>query len=356
MVLSLGFILAFIGAAVALLIGILIFSEVSDSIICPAPGSPATPGVPAIITGFDNTGSFGASGDASYSEADSPSTFVVTTGIIGQGVIKNGTSDLNTNGQIHLGTDPATWEFLNNIDGSNLTSINFWINGDFVGSPWYPIMNTGNGAFNSQPGINLMTQSGTNMLFQLRDQSGHFVSNQVLAGGIPADDSNWHMLTLIMDRGNTTGTWVRYCLDGTCNDTGIQTNPFLAGIDTPGQNFTFGGDSTFAGSVTQNTILWDDITIWHGWLLTQAQVNTMWNGGAGSSGGSIATGTQVVHVSFDVGTEIGTGGGAGSPGSSGQGNTECENAKDTAWTVIGILPVALFFALFAIFGALGRNN
>jgi len=40
----------------------------------------------------------------------------------------------------------------------------------------------------------------------------------------------------------------------------------------------------------------------------------------------------------------------------GQGNTECENAKDTAWTVIGILPVALFFALFAIFGALGGRQ
>ena len=38
------------------------------------------------------------------------------------------------------------------------------------------------------------------------------------------------------------------------------------------------------------------------------------------------------------------------------GTTECEDAKDTAWTVIGILPVALFFALFAIFGALGGRQ
>ncbi len=38
------------------------------------------------------------------------------------------------------------------------------------------------------------------------------------------------------------------------------------------------------------------------------------------------------------------------------GTTECENAKDTAWTVIGILPVALFFALFAIFGAMGGRQ
>jgi CDP-diglyceride synthetase len=40
----------------------------------------------------------------------------------------------------------------------------------------------------------------------------------------------------------------------------------------------------------------------------------------------------------------------------GQGKTACNNAKDTAWTVIGILPVALFFALFAIFGALGGRQ
>ena len=38
------------------------------------------------------------------------------------------------------------------------------------------------------------------------------------------------------------------------------------------------------------------------------------------------------------------------------GTTECEDSKDTAWTVIGILPVALFFALFAIFGALGNRQ
>jgi len=34
----------------------------------------------------------------------------------------------------------------------------------------------------------------------------------------------------------------------------------------------------------------------------------------------------------------------------------CNSAKNTAWTVIGILPVALFFALFAIFGAIGGRQ
>ena len=42
--------------------------------------------------------------------------------------------------------------------------------------------------------------------------------------------------------------------------------------------------------------------------------------------------------------------------SAGAGNAECENAKNIAFTVIGILPVALFFALFAIFGSLGGSQ
>jgi hypothetical protein len=32
-----------------------------------------------------------------------------------------------------------------------------------------------------------------------------------------------------------------------------------------------------------------------------------------------------------------------------QGNTSCNNAKNTAWTVLGILPVGLFFGLFYFF-------
>ena len=34
----------------------------------------------------------------------------------------------------------------------------------------------------------------------------------------------------------------------------------------------------------------------------------------------------------------------------GQGNQACNTAKQTAWTILGILPVVLFFTLFTIFG------
>lgn len=39
-----------------------------------------------------------------------------------------------------------------------------------------------------------------------------------------------------------------------------------------------------------------------------------------------------------------------------QGYTECHTGKSTAWTVIGILPITLFFVLFQIFGTGGTQN
>mgnify|MGYP003323570302 FL=1 len=36
------------------------------------------------------------------------------------------------------------------------------------------------------------------------------------------------------------------------------------------------------------------------------------------------------------------------------GNTACVRAKSIAWTVISILPITMFFALFAIFGGFSK--
>lgn len=36
------------------------------------------------------------------------------------------------------------------------------------------------------------------------------------------------------------------------------------------------------------------------------------------------------------------------------GNSACTRAKSIAWTVISILPISMFFALFAIFGGFSR--
>lgn len=39
-----------------------------------------------------------------------------------------------------------------------------------------------------------------------------------------------------------------------------------------------------------------------------------------------------------------------------QAKLSCNSAKETAWVVIGILPIALFFALFSIFGGIGGGR
>lgn len=38
------------------------------------------------------------------------------------------------------------------------------------------------------------------------------------------------------------------------------------------------------------------------------------------------------------------------------GNEACVRAKQIAWTVISILPISMFFALFAIFGGFSRGT
>jgi len=355
MVLSLGFILAFIGAAVALLIGILIFSEVSDSIICPAGEVlPGSPGNFTSIGGYNNLGSLGDLGDAFYFTSEVADDFVSVAGIMGQAVINNGTGDGNTNSFVEFGDTPSTWNFMHvGNSGSNLTSINMWVNGDFDGSTAYPILGSFplNGA---GTGVSIGTES-LNTRMTIRENNVNIDADFVFA--IPADDSNWHMVTAVYDKGNSTGIYGFICIDAVCLTVESLANQFTGTATAATFNLTASALKAVSFGI-DNTIMNDEITIWNGWLLTPAQINTMWNGGAGSSSAGIASGTIVLRVTFDDATAFNTVGGTpGTPGSSEQqGFQECENAKDTAWTVIGILPVALFFALFAIFGALGRNN
>ena len=349
MVLSLGFILAFIGAAVALLIGILIFSEVSDSIICPAGGFGTGGGGPTgpssateIAPGFqvvhlpfnagdqgDNKGSLGAAGDAGYFLFGTESaSFIDVVGPtnLGNAVFNNG-SVQSVTGHIGIGgVGVSTFNFLHDgNNGFNVTSINFWINGDVDGDPEYTMLSNLHVAGGSQDGIQIFARA-TNTHLQIREANTINI-NTVIKNSIPADDSNWHMVTVIYDKGNTTGAAVIGCIDAVCQNTAGWAIDFVGDGINPTFALSLGAPHWWTSHV-ENDVMNDDMTIWNGWKLTQAEINTMWNGGEG--------------------------GGASSPAQ--QGSEECENAKDTAWTVIGILPVALFFALFAIFGALGRNN
>jgi len=351
MVLSLGFILAFIGAAVALLIGILIFSEVSDSIICPAGSS--SPGNFTSIGGYNNLGSLGDLGDAFYITDEAPDDFVSVTGIMGQAIRNNGTGDGGTNSFVEFGAIPSTWNFMHTGNvGSNVTSINMWVNGDFAGSTAYPLL----GSF-PMNGAGTGFSSGfesLNTRIVIREDNTQIDSDFGFVS-VP-DDSNWHMVTMVYDKGNSTGVWGFICVDGSSNCITVET--IAVQYDGTATAATFNLTASALKAVSfgiDNSVMNDEVTIWNGWKLTPAEIATMWNGGAGASSAGIAPGPQVLRVTFDDATAFNTVG--GSPGSSEQqGFQECENAKDTAWTVIGILPVALFFALFAIFGALGRNN
>ena len=343
----------------ALLIGILIFSEVSDSIICPAPVS--GPPAPASFDGFDNLGSLGSLGDALYiTDIGVPEIvdqFVTTPGIMGNAIINNGSGDGNTDSYVRFGTIPSTWNFMHTGNvGSNLTSINMWVNGDFDGSTRYPVLGNYPAELGGASGIAIVTELANVKTYIREDNAQIDVSSQP---PIPADDGQWHMVTWVYDKGNTTssGNSLGFvCMDGgSCTNLGIAQLNFDGGVADPTFNLTASARKAVGSGSLDNTIMNDEITIWNGWILTKAEITTMWNGGSGSSSASIASGAQVLRVTFDSGTELNPVGGGGS-GSTGLGNLECEGAKDTAWTVIGILPVALFFALFAIFGALGRTE
>src|SRR3972149_1382731 len=112
MVLSLPFILAFIGSAVALIVGMVIYGDISEAIECPASGRGGGETV-AFIQSYDNLGTLGSGTEALYYEFEAPSNFVSTTGRINQGVIQNGTSSLDSNGEIVLDGDRTTWSSLN---------------------------------------------------------------------------------------------------------------------------------------------------------------------------------------------------------------------------------------------------
>ncbi len=349
MVLSLGFILAFIGAAVALLIGILIFSEVSDSIICPAGevltggGGPTGPSsATEIAPAFqvlhlpfnagdqgDNKGTLGASGDAGYflfgTEAASFIDVVGPTNL-GNAVFNNG-SIQSVTGHIGIGgVGASTFNFLHMLNtGNNVTSINFWVNGDFIGSPEYTLLSNCSTNAGCTNGIQVYSRTPNTHLY-VEENNTALVNTVIKTGEVP-DDSNWHMVTIIMDKGNTTGPAIVGCIDAVCQNTAAWANDPAGGGSSPSFALSLGAVH-FQSSHVENDSMNDDMTIWNGWKLTQAEIDTMWNGGEGGGASSVAQ----------------------------QGSEECENAKDTAWTVIGILPVALFFALFAIFGALGRNN
>lgn len=349
--LSLAFVLAFIGAAVGLLVGILIFGEVSDAIQCPV----STGGGGGNGTAATNLGNLGSSADGQYFEENIQVNFNPSqVGIINQAAYQEGISSLENQGEIRFGT-PVQWDFLHDgATGSNLVSVNIWVKGDFVGGPSYPIIDTFHctfydvrcvaygGVVDNQPdnGMLWFAQSGFIRYKTNNANSENFATPFIAA---PANNGLWHMLTVVYDKSDRSGS---ICKDGVCTGFGPST-PMTTGGGVSVSTMTIGSTHGCCGGTVEKSQLVDDFTIWSGYMLTPTDISNLWNGGSGMSAGGISPSTQKLHITFDTFA-------APAPGEPALGEEQCNQAKDTAWTVIGIMPVALFFGLFALFGSFQR--
>ena len=343
MVLSLPLVLALVGSATGLIIGMLIFGEVSDALVCPTAGS----------GGGGGGGPITAVGKYFEENIQVPFNALVA-GIIGQAAYQEGISTAGDQGEIRYGV-PSDWTFLHKgSTGSDLVSMNFWIKGDVVGGPSYPLIDNkpcsfydlrcvtyGGTVVGSPNGFLLYAQSGF-IAFRIFENNVERLASSFIVG--PPNNGVWHMITVSYDKGAGSNV-ATICMDAVCSTTGIQT---FTGVSPDSlSTLSIGTTHGCCGGTTENGFAVDELTIWHGYRLTPTDATTLYNGGAGLSSSGISPGTQVLYDTFE-GTAPATPEVAGETGAE-----QCLQAKDTAWTVIAILPVALFFGLFAIFSSLG---
>ena len=272
-------------------------------------------GGPTGVTSFDNLGSLGSNADAFYFQDNIPSNFVQNlTGIVNEAVLQNGTSSLDSQGEIRLGTSRSQFNFLHagNV-GSNLTSIVLWTNGDIEGAPEYPLIDTLNfnaGAIQAiapTDGFYLATIDGNNFILSIRENDIAIQDFELFITpppfiGLPINDNgNWHMIAFLMDKGNTTTGMAKICVDGSsnCHVTNAPFNQFTGTFNNHQLPLTIGSNSTYF-LITENTFNVDELTIWNGYQLTPANIDAMWNSGAGASSVGIGDSFQVVRHTFDT--------------------------------------------------------
>jgi len=339
MVLSLAFILAFIGAGVALLIGIIVFSEVEQA-MAQTFGVPITNGTGG---GFvtDNSILFSCTYPASITnEINSVTlfgfveTFPLSTASI---------SGMAHDGCLGLAQDPTT-------------------------SIWYAIYRTDDGdpTLNHLVTLNLQTGVGASVgLLPDGMQSMAFDKDGNL---FTYTNSNAVPVNTVYEINKATGASL-----GTCTDGGGGSHVAL-GYDYTNEkiylmkdaHFGFGTviveiDPTVAGCDFQTPVsttgafnnadfvamTWDTNTeLFYGSAFSPSSyeiytINTVTGGTLG------VTTPTAIDTQKGLGFEISSGGG-GTPIS--QVPPEFAQASNIAYTVIGIIPVALFFFLFAIFG------
>jgi len=239
-----------------------------------------------------NLGTLGSVVDAEYFSDNVLSPFVINaTGKIEQAVIQNGTNDDGspfpvgqTQGEIRFGSVGSDFNFLHNgTDGNNVTSINFWINGDVDGSPEYTMLSNCSSNGGCTDGIQIYTLDANTRLY-MEENNQVKVAGQVIKNSIPADDGQWHMVTIIMDKGNTTGSAIVGCIDAVCQNTATWSADMVGNGNNPTEELALGAVH-FQSSLVETTTNYDDLAIWNGYQLTQSDIDTLFN---------------VALVSFDV--------------------------------------------------------
>jgi len=288
MVLSLAFIIAFIGGAVALLIGILIFSEVSDSIICPITEEEITATwlyrEHEINLTFKPRSAFGV-------EVSAPNRYETATGPIGNGVSNNYLFKTLKKSEITGSDINVIWEKAG-IGG--LTSNTFRII---------------DGAYDKDSLTDFVPGAG-----------GHAVKGGGVLGSFSSFPNHAEETVLLnsINWGNSILPDVTIIIFIT--DTNIQPDDY---------DSLFIKEINVIGTPSGDNLKWEFLS-------------------------PVVTPEIFIEQNQDSGFVEAVGGFSGT--GSIEATMSCEKAKDTAWTVIGILPVALFFVLFAIFGSIGGRQ
>jgi len=258
MVLSLPFILAFIGSAVALIVGMVIYGDISEAIECPASGGGGAGG------DLFNTLGLLPDGDGVDMEVHRISGQLITL----------------SNQQIESVT-------VNNIDSAS----------------------NSNGILNAviYSGVSNNTAFGSTTLEATSDSID-------LSDGAYAFNSDFDITFNFTSAPTLSGSDIVIALEVVGEDDQL----FLEAVDTD-----IGGNEGIA-ITKENTEFW---------VLNPIIENHP-------------------NLAEDILMQVTLAGG----GPAETGSEQCQQAKDISWTVIGIIPVALFFSLFAIFSALGTGR
>jgi Ca2+-binding RTX toxin-like protein len=260
-----------------------------------------------------NEGTLGSSANAFYFEDDVLTIFNQSNGIIGESVYQKGLATEGIFGDIRFGddADKSQWEFLQKgLTGNDVTSINLWVNGDLVGSPRYPILTT----FNTQASIpdyfEWITSDDDETYFRVVEDSDFTIINTGFSG-VPADDGQWHMMTLIYGK---NGEDVLHYIDGNPTTSTFQSNGAFTGTGgSINATLTLGGHNADQ-AVTENGYFVDDVAIWNGYNLTATDIANLYNSGVGTRADTITAGSSslVLYHTFD--DFIGGGNGMGMDG------------------------------------------